>query len=290
MLSIPLGPIALPLAPVLLVAAAWLAGLLARTLARRLALRRGETLEASASHAEHAGRLLTQALAVGLLAARLAHVGLNASAYAALPWAVLDLRDGGWMLPAGIAAGLVWIAVRARSDAALRMPLGAAASVGIGVYLLARALLLPTADSSLPALQELRLAAIDAGGGLGATVSLREAAAGRSAVVNLWASWCGPCRAEMPTFAQAQERHPEVAFIFVNQGEPAATVARYRQTLQPPLAQVLLDPERRLGAALGSRGLPTTIFIDADGRMVEAHFGPLNAAALEAAVRRLGQH
>lgn len=49
------------------------------------------------------------------------------------------------------------------------------------------------------------------------TLSLPQLIAGKPTVVNLWATWCGPCRAEMPTLAAAQQNTPEVNFVFVNQ-------------------------------------------------------------------------
>ena len=53
-----------------------------------------------------------------------------------------------------------------------------------------------------------------------------------------------------------------------------------------PLSQVLLDAGARLGPpAIGSKGLPTTLFYDARGRQVDAHFGVLNAAALESRLK-----
>jgi hypothetical protein len=50
---------------------------------------------------------------------------------------------------------------------------------------------------------------------------------------------------------------------------------------------VLLDPGSRLGPAVGSRGLPTTLFYDAHGQLVDAHFGVLDAPALERCLRAL---
>ena len=117
--------------------------------------------------------------------------------------------------------------------------------------------------------------------------TLAEAAAGRPAVVNLWASWCGPCRAEMPTLAAAQQRDAAIAFLFVNQGESEATVRGYLERERLPLREVMLDAGSALGPAVGSRGLPTTLFYDAGGRLVEAHMGALNAAALQARLDRL---
>jgi hypothetical protein len=53
------------------------------------------------------------------------------------------------------------------------------------------------------------------------------------------------------------------------------------------LANVWLDPSSRLGPASGSRGLPTTLFFDATGQRVDAHFGLINAAALQVQLDRL---
>jgi thiol-disulfide isomerase/thioredoxin len=121
----------------------------------------------------------------------------------------------------------------------------------------------------------------------GATLDLRRAARGRPLVVNLWASWCGPCRAEMPTLAAAQQREPGVGFLFVNQGESASAVRAYLVDQDLPLREVLLDSGSRLGAAVGSRGLPTTLFYDARGKRIGAHFGVLNAAALQSRLREM---
>ena len=97
MLSIALGPIALPLAPVLLLGAVWATSLLATRVARK---------GADEPHSELACRAVTQAALLGLLAARLAYLALHVNAYLAYPLSALDLRDGGWYAPAGLIAGL----------------------------------------------------------------------------------------------------------------------------------------------------------------------------------------
>jgi thiol-disulfide isomerase/thioredoxin len=121
----------------------------------------------------------------------------------------------------------------------------------------------------------------------GAPGGLVGRAAGRPLVVNLWATWCGPCRHEMPLLGDAQRRRSDVAFAFANQGEDAATAQRYLGESNLALDHVLLDPGRAIGAAIGSRALPITLFYRADGRLVDTHVGALTAGSLEAALRRI---
>ena len=87
--------------------------------------------------------------------------------------------------------------------------------------------------------------------------------------------------------AAAQQRETAVGFLFVNQGESAAAVQTYLQQQGLPLREVLLDKGSTLGQAIGSRGVPITLFFDAQGRQVDAHFGVLNAAALQSRLRQL---
>ena len=91
----------------------------------------------------------------------------------------------------------------------------------------------------------------------------------------------------MPLLAAAQAREAGLRFLFVNQGESVGAVRAYLIDQDLALQQVLLDPASALGPAVGSRGLPTTLFYDARGRLVDAHFGVLNGAALAARLRAL---
>lgn len=109
---------------------------------------------------------------------------------------------------------------------------------------------------------------------------------GKPLVVNLWASWCPPCRREMPLLREAQLRHADVNFVFVNQMESAAAVQRYLGAAHIGLDNVLLDQHGALPAAIGSQALPTTLFFDAGGRLVERRLGELSAASL---AQRLAQ-
>jgi len=110
---------------------------------------------------------------------------------------------------------------------------------------------------------------------------------GQQVVINFWATWCPPCRREMPVLAEAQRLYPQVTFVFANQGEGAGEVHTFlaSQTLQ--LDNVLLDSGGRLGQLVGSRALPTTLFYDAEGRQVGSHLGELSSASLARALETL---
>lgn len=276
MLAITIGPFAFPAQPLVLLVALVLAGLAANRLARGAV--------ATAQRPQRAENAVWLAALFGLLAARLAHVLLNSASYLAAPLAILDIRDGGWQPVAGWAAAAGWLAHRLLRQPDLRRPVGAAVAAGLVVFGVGQGLLRWADDSGAddPATR-VELTAFDDR----RTMALPDLIAGRPAVVNLWASWCAPCRVEMPVLAEAQRRHPEVRFVFVNQGETEAAVRDYLQREGMALDGVWLDRGRALGPEIGSVGLPTTLFYDAEGRRVDAHFGVLNGAALQARIERL---
>ena len=110
---------------------------------------------------------------------------------------------------------------------------------------------------------------------------------GKPVVVNLWATWCPPCRREMPALMQFAETNPQVAVVLVNQGEDAATVATYLQQEKLPSHAVWLDPRSDMGVFVGQQALPTTLFFDALGRLQEVRVGELSEATLQQKVRAL---
>jgi thiol-disulfide isomerase/thioredoxin len=193
---------------------------------------------------------------------------------------MLDVRDGGWNALAGVAAALVYAVAVALRSPALRKPLAAASAAAAAVWFTG-VLLLGATSPQVTRLPELTFRALD-----GTPVPL-AALRGKPVVVNLWATWCPPCRREMPVLQQAQAKHGEVHFVFLNQGETAERVQRWLATQPQPLRNVLLDPHGELGAQRGHRALPTTLFFDAQGRLVDTRVGELSAASLAERLSRI---
>ena len=103
---------------------------------------------------------------------------------------------------------------------------------------------------------------------------------GKPTVINLWATWCPPCVREMPVLHEAQAAKPEVNFVFINQGESAQRIGSWLAARNLPLRNVLLDTKGQALSAFNQRGLPTTLFFDAKGRLVGTRTGELSAASL----------
>lgn len=105
-------------------------------------------------------------------------------------------------------------------------------------------------------------------------------AEGKPLVVNLWASWCTPCKKEMPAFeAVSQSLGGKVAFVGVTDtlDLDGSRKAADNAGVTYPL---LVDDDQRLQSDLGIAGLPATIFVDADGTIVGRHLGAMTQAEL----------
>ena len=104
-------------------------------------------------------------------------------------------------------------------------------------------------------------------------VDLKTAGVGRPMIVNVFASWCAPCRIEHPKLLQLKQRGIAVVGV-AYKDEPVATRA-FLDELGDPFAMVLVDREGRAGLDLGITGAPETFAIDAMGRITAKQSGPL---------------
>ena len=107
---------------------------------------------------------------------------------------------------------------------------------------------------------------------------------GRPMVINFWASWCTPCRAEMPAFERVhQQLGDQVSIIGVTDEEDhdVATKAAEAAGVTYPL---LMDEDQTLLTDLRVTGLPGTVFVDADGKVIGRHLGALTEKQLIAEI------
>jgi cytochrome c biogenesis protein CcmG/thiol:disulfide interchange protein DsbE len=113
--------------------------------------------------------------------------------------------------------------------------------------------------------------------------------AGKVVLVNFWATWCLPCRAEMPLLEGMWKRHAAGGFVLVGFSTDRAGAESVRKFLADrgityPVAIVRHEIESAFG---GVRGIPTSFLLDRTGRIRHRVVGPLAPASLELAVRRL---
>ena len=131
------------------------------------------------------------------------------------------------------------------------------------------------------ALPDVSLAALD-----GTGPALELASCDGPAVVNLWATWCAPCRRELPAFQEVSARRPDVRFVGVDIGEQADHARAFLDELGITFDQ-FADPTGELTDALGVAGLPITLVVDDAGMVATEHLGPMSADDLEDAIDAL---
>ncbi|MBY0564625.1 MAG: DsbE family thiol:disulfide interchange protein [Hyphomonadaceae bacterium] len=106
-----------------------------------------------------------------------------------------------------------------------------------------------------------------------------DAMRGRPYIINIFASWCTPCRAEHPVLMALEERG--VAIVGVAYKDEAEDTQRFLDELGDPFAVVGMDPDGRLGLELGVTGAPETFVVDRDGVIRAVHRGPLTPDVVE---------
>ena len=134
----------------------------------------------------------------------------------------------------------------------------------------------PTASAAFAWLKEPRpVAPLHFVDGRGRAATLADFR-GRTILLNIWATWCAPCRQEMPTLdrlqAQLGSRDFEVVALSVDRGGIAAVQTFFQETKVQSL-HVYVDPSSDATSALGLTGLPTTLLLDPAGREIGRRIG-----------------
>lgn len=266
MQSIQIGPFSISLSALLVVATVILGGYVARWRAR------GSGIDVEAIWFS---RLVLPAL----LATRLAYVAQYHTAYLAEPISILDIRDGGFNPWAGL--GFAWVLSlwHGRKQPIVRGPLVTA--VGCATLIIAAGLAwLDPARQAQP-LPNLPVRTLS-----GDVIELKQFA-GKPLVINLWATWCPHCVREMPVLSAAQQRYPQISFVFVNQGEDAATIERFLHKQRLQLGNLLMDTSSQAARSFGQPALPTTLFYSRSGHLIDIRIGALSEATLQQRINRM---
>lgn len=150
--------------------------------------------------------------------------------------------------------------------------------------LAAAATVLPAAADALrrPWPKSLPTPALTLPGFEGSAWSLTEAK-GRPVLLNFWASWCEPCRAEMPSLELLAQRHEAEGLLVlaVNHRETDAAIRRFLQTM-PISLPILRDTDGATSRSFGVRIFPTSVLIARDGRAAFSVIGELDWTGAQA--------
>ncbi|HEY0288175.1 MAG TPA: TlpA disulfide reductase family protein [Pseudomonas sp.] len=258
MLSFSLGPLALSITHLLLLIALVLATLVGWLVGRKQKI--------------NPEKVIFSLFLSGVLIARLSFVIVYWAQYHDNLTAIIDIRDGGFLTWPGVITVLLGGALYGWKRPSLRGPLGSGVGLGLAFWLLANIGISYQEDARLP---DPTLRNVS-----GEPVRLSDYQ-GKKLVINLWATWCPPCRREMPVLQAAQQAHEDVVFLFVNQAESPRTVATFLAAQGLHLNNLLFDSSGQLAQQVGSAALPTTLFYTQEGRLLATHLGELSAASLK---------
>jgi cytochrome c biogenesis protein CcmG, thiol:disulfide interchange protein DsbE len=108
---------------------------------------------------------------------------------------------------------------------------------------------------------------------------------GKVTIVNIWASWCGPCREEHPLLMELAKDN-RLRLVGINYKDQPENARRFLSALGNPYVAVGADTNGRVGIDWGVYGVPETFVIAPDGTITYKHVGPLSPATLEGPLRQ----
>ena len=99
-------------------------------------------------------------------------------------------------------------------------------------------------------------------------------------IVNIWASWCVPCRKEHPLLMELS-KNQSVKLIGLNYKDSMKNAKNFLTELGNPYSQILIDSDGTLGVEFGAYGVPETFLIDKNKKIINKFIGPINQDVLE---------
>lgn len=222
----------------------------------------------------------------GLLVARIVYVATHWNIFSQDLLSIFFVWLGGFSVIPGLAAGALAALFVLRGELKQAwMPLARAAGVSLAVVSVLYGLAI--AGSPAPAAQSQTLPSAPVYTMEGKPVTLAEVARGKPVVVNVWATWCPPCRREMPTLDKAAARYEgRVVFVALDANENPQQVKAFLNEVGATHVMPVID-RGEVQRQLGVTAYPTTFFIDSGGRISGRHFGEISAPALEDQLSRL---
>lgn len=212
-------------------------------------------------------------LVAWIIGARVGFVLANSASFAAQPWDMLKLWQGGFAPWAGAVAAAGVIAFAGLRHRAAFAPLALGAVTAAAVFVaMSNAFSSPAPNLPGGTFEALR----------GPDVTLEDIEG--PVVLNLWATWCPPCRREMPMMLDVAAEGDAATFVFANQGEGVAQIGRFLAAEGLAADHIVLDGQMDLMRVLGAKGLPATLIFDRDGVLVQSHTGEISRAVLERAL------
>jgi len=103
---------------------------------------------------------------------------------------------------------------------------------------------------------------------------------GRISVINVWASWCAPCRQEHPLLVDFARRQPGIQLLGLNYKDDRAQASQWLKELGNPYAAIGFDAKGQVAIDFGVYGVPETFVVDRQGQVRYKHVGPLTPEVL----------